>query len=159
MSNGPTGSNGAANPSGWMTEDIFVLFLKHFVHYARCTKERPCLLILDNHESHLSIDGLTYVKEYGVVMLSLPPHCSHRLQPLDRSVYGPLKKHVNSACDSWILSRPGNTMSIYDIPAIVATCLPRTATPSNVIAGFKATGIHPFLLNPTLHQDLSLTVH
>ena len=90
VSNGPTGSNGAANPSGWMTEDIFVLFLKHFVHYARCTKERPCLLILDNHESHLSIDGLTYAKENGVVMLSLPPHCSHRLQPLDRSVYGPL---------------------------------------------------------------------
>ena len=52
---GPTGSNGAANPSGWMTEDIFVLFLKHFVHYARCTKERPFQLILDNHEFHLSI--------------------------------------------------------------------------------------------------------
>ena len=69
------------------------------MHYARCTKERPCLLILDNHESHLSIDGLTYAKENGVVMLSLPPHCSHRLQPLNRSVYGPLKKHVNSACD------------------------------------------------------------
>ena len=66
-----------------------------------------------------------------------------RLQPLNRSVYGPLKKHVNSACDSWILSHPGKTMSIHDIPAI-ASCLPRAATPSNVIAGFKATGIHPF---------------
>uniref|UniRef100_A0A3Q2VJV2 Uncharacterized protein n=1 Tax=Haplochromis burtoni TaxID=8153 RepID=A0A3Q2VJV2_HAPBU len=29
-------------------------------------------------------------------MLSFPPHCSHRLQPLDRSVYGPLKRHINS---------------------------------------------------------------
>ena len=62
------------------------------------------------------------------------------LQPLDRSVYGPLKKHVNSACDSWILSHPGKSMSIYDIPAIVASCLPRD--PSNVIAGFKVTGIN-----------------
>ena len=53
---------GAANPSGWMAEEIFVLYLKHFVKFARCTKERPCLLILDNHESHLSIDGLTYAK-------------------------------------------------------------------------------------------------
>ena len=35
-------------------------------------------------------------------------------------------------------------MSIYDIPAIVASCLPRAATPSNVIAGLKATGIYPF---------------
>ena len=62
--------------------------------------------------------------ENGVVMLSLPPHCSHRLQPLDHSVYGPLKKLVYSACDSWILSHPGNSMSIYDIPAIVASSGP-----------------------------------
>ena len=67
-------------------------------------------------------------------MLSLPSHCSSRLQPLDHSFYGP---HVISACDSWILSHPGNS-------AIVASCLPRAATPSNVIAGFKATEIHPF---------------
>ena len=79
-----------------MTEEMFVLYLKHFVKFARCTKERSCLLILDNHVSHLSIDGLTYAKENGIIMLSLPPHCSPRLQPLDRSVYGPLKKHVNS---------------------------------------------------------------
>ena len=105
--------------------------------------------------SHLSIDGLTYAKENGVVMLSLPPHCSHRLQPLDRSVYGPLKKHVNSACDSWILSHPGNTMSIYDIPAIVATCLPCAATLSNVIAGFKATGIYPFDRNIFTESDFA----
>ena len=26
VSNGPTGSNGAANPSGWMTEDILSFF-------------------------------------------------------------------------------------------------------------------------------------
>ena len=149
-------SKGAANPSGWMTEDIFVLFLKHFVHYARCTKERPCLLILDNHESHMSIDGLTYGRKIVLsCRLSLPPHCSHRLQPLNCSVYGPLKKHVNSACDSWILSHQGNTMSVYDIPAIVATCLPRAATPSSVIAGFKATGKHPFGRNIFTESDIA----
>ena len=151
---GPTGSNGAAKPSGWMTEEIFVLHLKHFVKFARCTKERPCLLILDNHVSHLSIDGLTYAKENGIIMLSFPPHCSHRL---DRSVYGPLKKHINSACDSWIMSHPGKSMSIYDIPAIVASCLPRTATLVMLLLVLKQQEyillIEMFLLNQTLHQD------
>ena len=41
------------------------------------------------------------------------------------------------------LSHPGNTKSIYDIPTIVASCLPCAATPSNAIAGFKGTEIHP----------------
>ena len=29
-------------------------------------------------------------------MLSFPPHCSHKLQPLDRSVFGPLKDFISS---------------------------------------------------------------
>ena len=48
-------------------------------------------------------------KNNGVVILSFPPHCSHELQPLDRSVYGPLKKYVNSFCDSWMRNNPGKS--------------------------------------------------
>ncbi|XP_068213893.1 uncharacterized protein [Palaemon carinicauda] len=58
--NSPLGSSGAANPSGWMKESDFVGFLDHFVKHTKCSKERPVLLLLDNHESHLSIDGLNY---------------------------------------------------------------------------------------------------
>ncbi|CAM1296348.1 Uncharacterised protein r2_g568 [Pycnogonum litorale] len=75
--------------------------------------------------------------------LLFPPHCSHRLQPLDRSVFGPFK-NINSASDSWILNHPGKTMTIYDIPGIVATAYPLAATASNIEAGFRATGIFPF---------------
>lgn len=110
----------------------------------KCTKEKPCLLLLDNRESHLSVSGLSYAKENGVVMLSFPPHCSHRLQPLDRTVYGPLKRHVNTACDSWVLNNPGKTMSIYDVPGIVATAYPLAATPNNIKSGFRVTGISPY---------------
>ena len=30
-------------------------------------------------------------------MVSFPPHCSHKLQPLDRAVFGPLERFYNSA--------------------------------------------------------------
>lgn len=40
-------------------------------------------------------------------------------------------------------------------PSIVATCLPRAATPSNVIAGFKATGIHTFDRNIFTESDFA----
>ena len=46
-------------------------------------------------------------------------------------------------------------MSIYNIPAIVASCLPRSATPSNVIAGFKAIGIYPFDRNNFTQSDFA----
>lgn len=76
--------------------------------------------------------------------MSFLAHCSHKLQPLDRSVYGPLKHYANSASDSWITSNPGRTMSIYDVPLIVRDSLPLAATPKNIMAGFKVSGISPF---------------
>nr|XP_033472895.1 jerky protein homolog-like [Epinephelus lanceolatus] len=140
----PTGSAGSANPSGWMKEEHFAEYLQHFVAHTRCSREKPCLLLLDNHSSHLSVEGLEYAKNNGVVMLSFPPHCSHRLQPLDVSVYGPLKRQINSASSAWMLNNPGKTMTIYDIPKIVATAFPLAFTLSNIQAGFRATGIYPF---------------
>ena len=92
LKEGPFGSSGNANPSGWMNEQIFLDFLKHFVKHSKVTKEKPCLLILDNHVSHLSIEGLMFAKNNGITMMTFTPHCSHRMQALDISLYGPSKK-------------------------------------------------------------------
>jgi hypothetical protein len=106
-------------------------------------------LILDNHDSHLSLDGIELCRESGIIILSLPPHCSHKLQPLDRSVYGPFKKYVNSMFDAWMRSNPGKTMSIYDIPGVDA--LPLATTPKYIQSGFRVSGIWP--LNRHIFTD------
>ena len=84
--------------------------MQHFVAVTKCSKEHLGLILLDNHESHLSIALLDYCRDNGIVLLTLPPHCSHKLQPLDRTVFGPFKKYVNTASDDWIKSNPGKTM-------------------------------------------------
>lgn len=144
LTGGPIGCAGTAYPSGWMTDGGFSEFLIHFVKSTKCSKAHMCLLLLDNHESHLSVMALNYAKENGIVMLSFPPHCSHKLQPLDRTVFGPLKRFYNSHSDAWMTNNPGKAMTIYDIPSIVAMAYPLAATPSNVISGFKAAGVSPF---------------
>ncbi|XP_041453264.1 uncharacterized protein LOC121406317 [Lytechinus variegatus] len=144
IANGPPGFCGSANPSGWMKEDDFLKFLKHFQEVTRCTKDHPVLLLLDNHESHVALSVINFCRDHGIVLVSFPPHCSHKLQPLDRSVFGPFKKFVNEASDGWMKSHPGKTMTIYDIPAIVKEALPRAATATNIPKGFQCTGIAPF---------------
>ncbi|XP_074037915.1 uncharacterized protein [Leptinotarsa decemlineata] len=52
---GPTGSVGTANGSGWMQEDDFHFFLEHFTNHVRPTKEQKALLLLDNHSSHMAL--------------------------------------------------------------------------------------------------------
>ena len=152
---GPPGCCGRANGSGWMQEPDFVFFMQHFIKHARPNRDHPVLLTLDNHGSHMSIEVLNLCKENGVVLLSFPPHTSHKLQPLDRAVFGPFKKAVNSACDSWMLNHPGQTMSIYDVPGIVKNAWPASITPSNIMAGFSCTGIEPFNRNIFDASDFS----
>ncbi|KAJ8346810.1 hypothetical protein SKAU_G00282110 [Synaphobranchus kaupii] len=125
----PCGSIGAANGSGWMQEKEFVVFLQHFVSQTRATPTNKVLLLLDNHSSHCSIPAIQYCKEHGIILLTFPPHCSHKLQPFDRSVFGPLKRDVNVAMDAWMRCHPGNPASIYDIPTIVAQALPEDFAP------------------------------
>lgn len=148
---GPPGCDGASNPSGWMNADQFYEFLVHFQKHAHASEQNPVLLILDNHESHLSIRGLDFCKDNGIVVLSLPPHCSHKLQPLDRAVFGPFKKYVNSECDSYCAHNPRDPMTIYHIPGIIAKTLSRAGCGDNVLSGFSCTGIYPF--NENIFQD------
>lgn len=59
----PTGTDGSSFPSSWMTAENFVKFFKHFQKFSKCSLETPCLLILDNHDSHISIDSLNDAKD------------------------------------------------------------------------------------------------
>jgi DDE superfamily endonuclease len=140
----PPGSAGSAQPSGWMTTNNFIEYLKHFIKYSSVSVNKPALLILDNHESHISIEAIELCKESGAVLLTLPPHCSHRLQPLDVSVYGPLKRYYSNACTSWMHANPGIPMTIMNIASCFGFAYPSAFTPKNILAAFKATGIWPF---------------
>lgn len=139
-----TGPLGLVHRSGWMTSDNFLEVLKHIVKNVRCSAENKILLIMDNHESHLSFQGIEYCRSNGITVLTLPPHTSNKLQPLDRTVFGPFKTFFNQAADSWHLNHPGQTLSIYDLPAMCLQAWDRAATPSNVKSGFKCSGIVPF---------------
>ncbi|XP_023312440.1 uncharacterized protein LOC111692606, partial [Anoplophora glabripennis] len=147
LNGGPPECIGAGNASGWVTDEEFYQFMQHFIKHVKPSMERPVLLVLDNHSSHLNVETLNLAKENGVVMLSFPPHCSHKLQPLDVSVFGPFKKYCAAAQDAWLRNNPGKTLTIYDIPKIVADSLPVAQTSINIVNGFRKTGIFPYNAN------------
>ena len=46
-------------------------------HPHKNVHKKPSLLLLENHGSYLSVDGLDYAKVNDEVILSFPLHCSH----------------------------------------------------------------------------------
>ncbi|GFS72227.1 hypothetical protein TNCV_2442631 [Trichonephila clavipes] len=135
----PPGTVGTAHISGWSNAKIFVEFLKHCISHVKCSVNQPVSLLLDNHESHVSIEAITLAKNHGIVMLTFPPHTSHKLQPLDRSVFGPFKKYYNSACSNWMLTNPAKPITKYNVAENVGTSYPLAFTPVNILAGFRVS--------------------
>jgi len=84
-----------------MTQSEFVWYIHHFITFAKPSIDSPVLLLLDNHTSHLSVEALDIAAAHGIHILSFPPHCSHRLQPLDVLVFGPTKTYYKSRCSTW----------------------------------------------------------
>ena len=132
-----------AHKSGWMTSDNFVKVLQFFVNFTRCSNDRKVLLILDNHLSHISIAAITFAKENGIVLLTIPPHTSNKLQPLDLTVFGPFRTFVSQGINDWMISNPGKTISIYNLPLICSTAWDGAATFVNIKSGFLSSGIFP----------------
>ena len=125
-------------------------YIKHFVKHTHCSPENKCLLILDGHKSHTkNIDLLNYACEKGLYLLSLPPspHTSHKLQPLDRSVFKSLRSHYNSVCSDWLRRHLARRISIDEIGELFCQAYVKSATIENAAAGFRASGIYPFNRN------------
>lgn len=119
LTGAPSGTLGLAQPTGWMTSELFVGVMRHFVKMTSSTKNNPTLVIMDNHESHLSPMVLNIAKDNGVILLTIPPHTSHKLQALDVSVFGPFQTYYNAAADSWMVRHPGQTLTIYNVAELV----------------------------------------
>ena len=99
---------------------------------------------MGNHTSHISVAVIDKAKANGVVLLTSPPHTSHKLQPLDRTEYGPLKKYFHVACNEWMLSNHGKLITIYEVAQCIGKSFPRAFKPKNILSGFRATGISSY---------------
>lgn len=151
LTGAPPGSDGTANPTGWSNHHIFVKYMHHFIKYVKPSTEKRVLLIFDNHESHMSVEVIELAKANGIILLTLPPHTSGRMQPLDVSVYGPFKTYYTQEMQLWYRNNPGKTFSIYNVAAAVGQAFPQAFCPQNITSGFLNSGIYP--LNPKIFKD------
>lgn len=157
LTNGPPGSLGLAHVSGWMTKENFLVALKHFISHVKCSVDDPVVLFFDNHNSHVNLDVVEEARKHGVYLVTFPPHCSHRLQPLDVAVYGPLKAYYSQACNEWMTSNAGKTITIYNVAELSNKAFNLAFTKNNIFKAFQKTGIWPFEPNTFSEADFLMS--
>jgi hypothetical protein len=152
MDGAPPGTEFACHKSGWMQLEIFTRWFTHFLKYAKPTAEDPCLLILDGHVTHTkNLEFINMARENFVTVLCLPPHCSHKLQPLDVAFMGPLNTFYVQEIEKYLKNNPGRTISQFQVSKLFAGAYLRAGTPTTAINGFRRCGIVPY--NPHVFSD------
>lgn len=149
----PSGTIFACNKSGWMQLDIFTSWFEHFINHTKPTTQDPVLLILDGHMTHTkNLTVIEKARQNNVTILCLPPHCSHKLQPLDRSFMFPLNTFYVSSIEKFLRNNPGRTVTQFQISKLFGEAYLRAATPTTAINGFRKCGIYPY--NPDVFTDV-----
>lgn len=96
MKGAPPGAIGKVHPSGWIQSNLFTEWFRHFIDKTNPSAESPILLIFDGHYSHTrNIEIIELARVNHVTIISLPPHTTHKLQPLDKTFMGALKSHYS----------------------------------------------------------------
>ena len=82
-SGGVPGATFKCSESGWITEQLFTDWFKNCFIERTKHIDRPLLLVMDNHPTHISIDIIELTLSNQILLLCLPPHSTHALQLLD----------------------------------------------------------------------------
>lgn len=110
------------------------------------------LLLLDGHVRHTkSLEVIELARKNGVIMLCFPPHCTHRLQPLDVTFMKPLSVYYDKAASNWLRSHPGRVITVFQISEIFGEAYVQAATMSTTISGWRKCEI--WLFNQNRFKD------
>lgn len=145
------GSKGILHQNGWMNGECFLETLQHVKAMTYCSVDNKIMLVMDNAECHMSIHAIEYAINNGIVIVTLPPHTTAKLQPLDVTVYGPFKTHLRALMNDFSLMHPHKHITEHMLPQLASKAWIKACTPTNVLSGFRVTGIWP--INRNIFSD------
>lgn len=139
---------------GWTDQELGSQWLENDLEPQSALRNKTGgyhLLILDGHNSHCTLCFAEFAEKHRILIVCLPPHTPHTLQPCDVRIFSPLasswKKQVNIASRNYIPIHKHNFLLYYHTAQTIAF------KKSTIISAFAKTSIYP--LNPDAIDPVS----
>lgn len=148
------GTKYSCSKNGWMEEPQFfewfsTSFVDHvnFLRNSKNMETQTALLLFDGHCSHISIRIIKTAMQNNIHLMKLPSHLTDKIQPLDKAVFGPLKKIWDGLLIEFIKKQVGSIEGIRVTKCKFSELLGKAwelgMKPQNIKKGFLTTGIYP----------------
>ncbi|CAH2226764.1 jg14192 [Pararge aegeria aegeria] len=121
------------------TEIFFNYMLNHVI--PSLGTERPQLMVYDGHVTHVDERVVALAAENGLIILKLPAHTSHLLQPLDLAVFKSFKSIWDVQLVTWQRENIGIKVRKQAFARKFAEAWHKTK-PEVIRNGFKKGGIY-----------------
>jgi len=101
------------------------------------------MLICDGFGTHETLEVLEFCFENNIILCRLPSHTSHKLQPCDIAVFGPLKAAYRDEVER--LERGGvSVVGKEHFTSLYSPARERALTKKNILQGWAKSGLFPF---------------
>ena len=119
-------------------------FEKSFIPQAKArnTSGKPILLLFDGHGSHITNNMIELAVKNKIELFCLPPHTTHKLQPLDVGVFRPLQREWAKQCDLY-LSTTGISMQKKHVIREYMKAREQSFSEDTILHTWKKSGIQP----------------
>lgn len=155
---GQDGASYGATKSGWFDmgkfdqwfREVFLVWIRRF------PREEVKVLLGDNLAAHMSPYVLRNCTKYNVRFCFLPENSTHLLQPLDVSVFAPMKKEWRAVLTQWKsdCDRAGKNYSTIPkqiFPELLKQVCAKDYSAA-IRSGFAGTGLFPLSLERALSK-------
>ncbi|KAL7638998.1 UNVERIFIED_CONTAM: hypothetical protein RMT77_010533 [Armadillidium vulgare] len=149
LEGGPLNTQYAFSKSGWFDGELFKQYInKIIIPFFKKEPEKKKVLIGDNLPAHMSLEIVEILKQNNISLVFLPPNSTHILQPLDVSVFRPLKIAWRKVLQRFKLNegKMFTTLPYAYFPNLLLQLMQMVSEtfPQNVKSGFRKCGIYPF---------------
>jgi hypothetical protein len=97
------------------------------------------MLVFNGFEGHLSWQVIDYCINHHIIAFCLPAHTSHKTQPLNVAVFGPLGRKYST-----LVGKHHRVIKKEWFPHILQQARKSSCTRANAVASWAKAGLYPF---------------
>ncbi|KAJ6436359.1 hypothetical protein O9K51_11073 [Purpureocillium lavendulum] len=139
------------SPKGYINDIIAIEWIKHFEKHTRpADPSETRVLLMDSCTNHHTEELVHFCHDHGIELFPLPPHLTHKLQPLDVGVFRSYK-HWHQQVLYREIANGATDFSKTDFLYHLQEIRTRTFKKHTILSAWEKCGLFPY--NPAVVLD------